>query len=38
VADLETARQKSREQCEQDSGEHCDVLFEDFTPASPSLQ
>jgi len=38
VADLETARQKSREQCEQDSGERCDVLFDDFTPASPSLQ
>ncbi len=38
VADLETARQKSREQCEQDSGERCDVVLEDFTPAAPPIQ
>jgi len=30
AADLETARQKSRELCEQDSSEHCAVLFENF--------
>jgi pimeloyl-ACP methyl ester carboxylesterase len=34
VPDLATARQKSREQCEQESGERCDVLFENFAPAA----
>ena len=34
VAGLDTARQKSRELCERDSGERCDVLLEDFVPAA----
>ncbi len=36
VADPQTARQKSRELCERDSTERCDVLVENFTwAASP---
>lgn len=34
AADLQTARQKSRELCERDSAERCDVLVEDFTLAA----
>ena len=32
IGDLQTARLKSRELCEQSSGERCDVLLENFTP------
>jgi len=34
VPNLQTARQKSRELCERDSAERCDVLLENFTLAA----